>query len=481
MERVAVYIRWSTEEQGDGTTLAVQLEACRLFVQSQGWTFREDLVFVDEGYSGGSLARPGLERLRRAVAAGQVQCVVVYKLDRLSRSVLDTVKLVLEEWDGLCTLRSAREPIDTSSPTGAVFFYMLASYAEWERSVIRERTLSGKIKRAQEGKNPGFTPPFGFARGAGPGDLVIEEDEAAVVRRMFREYAAGRGVRTIAAGLNAEGLRPRRGGLWRPDAVARMVANPVYMGVLRYGVTAAAAAAGGAGRRPGAGRGRRALPEPRYAAVAGAVPAIVSAEEFERAGRVRASKAATPGPRARGGAFLLSGIARCGCGAALRGDGRQGGAYRYYRCSAGCAGGVVGAGALERAVVELLAPGIRRLAGETCEQEAERERQRLAAEEALARRRLARLAGARARLTADYQAGDLPARLYAANMAQLDQEEAALLTRRPLSAEPPAVEGDPWTALSAEEQKQLLRHLLTRCQVSLGPEGIAVDICLCQP
>jgi hypothetical protein len=69
--KVAVYIRWSTDEQSDGTTLEVQREACQLFIQSQGWAFRTDLVFVDDGYSGGGLDRPGLNRLRAAVRGGQ--------------------------------------------------------------------------------------------------------------------------------------------------------------------------------------------------------------------------------------------------------------------------------------------------------------------------------------------------------------------------------------------------------------------------
>jgi site-specific DNA recombinase len=115
-DRVAVYIRWSTEEQGEGTTLTIQTEACRFFVQSQGWRFREELVFVDDGWSGGSLDRPGLNRLRQAVAEGAVGCVVVYKLDRLSRSVPDLVRLIFEEWDGCCFVRSAREPVEVGCP-----------------------------------------------------------------------------------------------------------------------------------------------------------------------------------------------------------------------------------------------------------------------------------------------------------------------------------------------------------------------------
>ncbi|HWI66569.1 MAG TPA: recombinase family protein, partial [Symbiobacteriaceae bacterium] len=83
--KVAIYIRWSTEDQGEGTTLEVQSETCRAYLVSQGWAVNPELIFIDDGYSGGSIERPAMARLRSAVAAGEVHCVVVYKLDRLSR------------------------------------------------------------------------------------------------------------------------------------------------------------------------------------------------------------------------------------------------------------------------------------------------------------------------------------------------------------------------------------------------------------
>ncbi|HLN60111.1 MAG TPA: recombinase family protein, partial [Symbiobacteriaceae bacterium] len=102
--KAAIYIRWSTDDQGDGTTLEVQRRNCEMYVQSQGWHINPDLIFVDEGWSGGNLDRPGLNRLRAMVRKGAIDVVVVFKLDRLSRNVLDTVNLVLDEWEGHCYL-----------------------------------------------------------------------------------------------------------------------------------------------------------------------------------------------------------------------------------------------------------------------------------------------------------------------------------------------------------------------------------------
>lgn len=110
---------------------------------------------------------------------------------------------------------------------------MLASYAEWERSTIRERTLSGKIKRAQQGRNPGFTPPYGYRKGAAPGEWVVDEDEAVIVRRVFREYTAGKGTNSIAKGLNADGIKPRRAASFNGMRLLRLIRNRLYLGLLR--------------------------------------------------------------------------------------------------------------------------------------------------------------------------------------------------------------------------------------------------------
>jgi site-specific DNA recombinase len=159
---VAVYIRWSTEEQTEGTTLEVQRERCSLFIRSQGWEHDPQLTFIDDGYSGGTLNRPALTRLRAAVRAGQVDCVVSYSIDRLSRNLADIVALVQKEWAGRAVFRSASQPISTDegNPAGQLIFNMLASFAEFERGLIRERTFSGLVRRAQEGSTwaPGSRP-----------------------------------------------------------------------------------------------------------------------------------------------------------------------------------------------------------------------------------------------------------------------------------------------------------------------------------
>lgn len=334
-DKVAIYIRWSTEDQGEGTTLDVQLEGCRHYVLSQGWTVRPDLIFIDDGYSGANLDRPAMGRLRSLVKDSEVECVVVYKLDRLSRSVADTARLCMDEWDGTCYVKSAREPIDTNSQAGKMFFYTLMNYAEWERSVIRDRTFSGRVRRAQEGRNPGITVPYGYVKKPDSGSFEIVPHEAAVIRRIYEAYRLGSGLLTITNALNAEGTTFRDGRKWQVNTVGYILSNPAYRGDLVWGVRT---------RNPRFPKrqGEKAVLRRDQPLVQreGVFPPIVSGEEFDL---IQAIKQERP-CRSRGGGgrsmaseYLLTGFLRCGlCGRPMVGqhnDKRRVNGY-YYACIA---------------------------------------------------------------------------------------------------------------------------------------------------
>jgi site-specific DNA recombinase len=467
--RVAIYIRWSTDDQSEGTTLAVQEERCRHFLLSQGWIYDEGRIYIDEGYSGGNMERPALTRLRADVGREAVQCVVVYKIDRLSRSVVDIVDLVLKEWEGRCFVRSTTEEINTLTPAGKMFFYLLISFAEYERNLIRERTMSGKVKRAEQGFNPGFRPPFGFVRGPTPGTFAVVEDEAAVVREVFAAYVGGAGPAEIARGL---GGRAGSGRAWTALAVRRMLGNPAYAGVLAYG------------------RRRTAM----LARAEGAFPAIVDRGLWEAAqalrrgrGRDRAAGAGTaetpettgpPPPRAT--PYLLSGLAFCPCGAPVVGKGA--GRHRYYCCArrrlegkAGCAARHIPAGEADEALAVqvrtlLTASGVtEQLARALAAQRAGRSAQAVAR----VRRQLSGLEARRRRLGADYRSGALPAHLYARELAALDSEEQE--ARSHLEQEPPAPLpiDDLWAHLPTPRRRWLLERLAESIMLERGESGSA--------
>lgn len=435
-KRVAIYIRWSTDDQGEGTTLETQLERCRYYLGSQGWEFSEELVYVDDGYSGGTLARPALTRLRADVAAARVECVVVYKIDRLSRSVVDIVDLVLREWEGRCYIKSTSEEINTLTPAGKMFFYILVSFAEYERNVIKERTMGGKVKRAEQGLNPGFRLPYGYTKGSAPGSVAIVDHEASVIRRMFAMYAGGNGTGQIAHALNAGGTR-RRGELWSQLTVRRILANPAYAGVLEYGRTMRTSRE--QRERQGLGSVVR-FDQPRFARVEGAFPAIVPPALWHEVNQLLGRRSV----RQRAGVtrptysdYLLSGLATCRCGAPIGGKG-AGGHYYYYctarkrRGASVCDAGhipVLPANAeIERRVTAVLEQVSRTASTRALEAGLAERHRELEAGAGHVRGRLAAVAERRRRLEADYRSGELPAKLYAKERAALDGEEQQALT-----------------------------------------------------
>lgn len=494
-QKVAIYIRWSTDDQGDGTTLDVQLDGCRHYLLSQGWTVSESLIFIDDGYSGGNLDRPALTRLRSLIRRGQVDCVVVFKVDRLSRSVVDTVKLVLEEWDGRTYLKSAREPIDTTTAMGKQFFYMLVSYAEWERSVIRERTVSGRRRRAREGYKPSAIAPFGYRHSPTvTGALEIVEEEAELVRRIFRLYTGGQGAKAIISQLNREATPFRGGAPWNERTLLYLLSNRIYVGDMVYGRRT---------RNPRRGKESGEAfwslnEEPLVVESSPFIPPILDRATFGQAEAIRAGRAPKAGAasgRANASPYLLTGLARCRCGLGLyaRSD-------RYYGCigkksrgAAACDAANLPQGELDREIARRVRE---RFGGHLAqaawlEQLRSTHQRELRAAEAEARAAESQLAGlteqAR-RVRRDYRAGQLAAAAFQELQAEIaaeqgaarQRQEGALARLNHLRRSAPAATDltaiDRWESLTVPEQKQLLRHFIEALTIYRAPGAGDVSI-----
>jgi site-specific DNA recombinase len=518
-DHVAIYIRWSTDDQASGTTLEVQRESCSHYVQSQGWLVRNDLLFVDDGHSGGSLDRPAITRLREGVRRGDVDCVVVLKIDRLSRNIVDAVQLVLREWEGRCHLKSVLEPIDTTTDLGRMIFGVLAMFADFERSTIRERTQTGKVRRIREGQQMHAKPAYGYARDPDHrGRWVESPEEADVVRRLFRMACDGVPAGRIVRQLNREGIRTRAGKEWSPRAVLWILHNRTYIGEVTYGRTslrpAADSAATGTGaamasRRPRHKRIRVQNSEPKVQGATQAVPPLVGVETFERAqAQIQGNRVARQamGSRATASPHLLVGIARCPCGAALihkpesRGRSHLSGHYictrsRYGTCRES---GHIPAEAAERLVERsfLNVFGLKDMRDERFQphleatakdretihhalQNARREIERLDAEDQRLLRQgrsgdipLSLLGDMRASLQRDRQAVEEQIRSLAQRLSQLAVQAHSL--RQTLAA----LGGlERWTALQPWQKRQLLRMVLADRIVISRPRGTsAIEI-----
>lgn len=333
-DKVAIYIRWSTDEQSEGNTLSMQLESCKNYIQSQGWYVNENLIYIDDGWSGSNLERPDMKRLRKDVKKGLVDCVIVWKIDRLSRSIVDTVELVLKEWKYNCYVKSVNEPFDTSTPMGVLVLSILAIFAQMERENIRFRTFSGKVKNLQDkGKSPGIRIPYGYAPGNEPGTFELIEDEAEIVLRIYREYMNGDGRIAITSRLNREGIPFTKGRIWNESTVAKILANPLYTGKLVWGKTQTNPKRSQEGEKR---RNRRENPIVKQLSKDVLMP-IITLEDFETVRKIRQSRDVFKDRRTSGRAFtspyLLSGLVKCSkCGHSFGVRKAPKDTFAYYFC-----------------------------------------------------------------------------------------------------------------------------------------------------
>ena len=231
--RVVLYVRVSSKEQVDGYSIGEQIERLEKYADAMEW----DIVktFVDPGYSGGNTDRPGLKEMIKEIEKGEIDKVVVYKLDRLSRSQLDTLYLIEKVFLANDTdFVSMSENFDTSTPFGRAMIGILAVFAQLEREQIKERTMIGKEARAKEGKwGGGSTEPIGYEYNIAKDLLEINEYEAMQVRELFDLFLTGMPLRTIETLFREKGYSHKHG-FWDSKAMRRVLANKIYLGYIRY-------------------------------------------------------------------------------------------------------------------------------------------------------------------------------------------------------------------------------------------------------
>jgi DNA invertase Pin-like site-specific DNA recombinase len=240
--RCAIYTRKSSEEglEQDFNSLDAQREACEAYVASQrheGWGVIPQM-YDDGGFSGATTERPALQRLLAGVAAGQIDVVVVYKVDRLTRSLSDFAKIVEIFDKRQVSFVSVTQAFNTTTSMGRLTLNILLSFAQFEREVTGERIRDKIAASKRKGMWMGGQPPLGYD--AKDRKLVVSEAEAEVVRHIFRRYRELKSVRLLKSELDGEGILSkvrlasdgsRYGG--RPlarGALYLMLANRIYRG-----------------------------------------------------------------------------------------------------------------------------------------------------------------------------------------------------------------------------------------------------------
>ena len=228
---IALYCRVSTREQAkEGYSIGEQQERLKKYCDAMNWKSRK--LYVDAGFSGGSIERPALKKMIRDIKDGKIEKVVVYKLDRLSRSQKDTLVLIEDVFlsNGVDFV-SMSENFDTGSPFGRAMVGILSVFAQLEREQIKERMMMGNEARAKEGKYCGGCSPIGYDYING--ELKLNDFEALQVREAFELILENMSPRRIAKIFNEKGYRTKFGA-WSGDRVRYVLKSPLYVGRVKY-------------------------------------------------------------------------------------------------------------------------------------------------------------------------------------------------------------------------------------------------------
>lgn len=225
--RAAIYARTSSLKQRFGHSLDEQVQLCGERAQLLGWNVA--FVFRDEAESGKDTERPMFQAMRREVSQERFEVLIVWKLDRLSRSLLHAVQIESELQKNDVALYSVTEQIDTTTSAGRFNFRNLASAAEFERDMIKERSQMGLKARISEGRWPNRDPPLGYELSEDD-SLEVKPDDASLVRRICTRYLEIRSMPQVAHELNEQGISTRKKNKWTARAVRDILTNEVYIG-----------------------------------------------------------------------------------------------------------------------------------------------------------------------------------------------------------------------------------------------------------
>ena len=246
--RCAIYTRKSTEEgiDRDFNSLDAQREAAEAFIISQR---SEGLLasserYDDGGFSGSNMNRPALQRLLADIRAGVVDCVVVYKVDRLSRSLIDFARIVETFEECHVSFISVTQQFNTTNSLGRLTLNILLSFAQFEREIISERTRDKMAAARRRGKWTGGHPVLGYDIDPRGARLVVNADEAGQVRTIYQLYLGYRSLRRVARDIDVRGWRTKQwvtksgqvlgGKPFTKGSLYRLLVNPIYAGHVVY-------------------------------------------------------------------------------------------------------------------------------------------------------------------------------------------------------------------------------------------------------
>lgn len=318
---IALYCRVSTDEQArEGVSLDEQQERLKAYCRAMGWG-DIPILFIDDGYSAKNLDRPQLNKLLNEIKKGNISKILVTKLDRLSRRLLDLLKLIESFQNQNVSFISTSESFDTNTPSGRLTLQVLGAVAEFERERIRERVFENMLHAANHGKWLSQSP-YGYD--LKEKELVVNEPESNVVKKVYDLYfQKGFGYYSIAKQLNEEGIPSKQKKEWSIRSIKLMLTNPVYKGTLVWN------------RIDRSNQKQVEKSNEEWVVIDNCLPVIIDQAIWE--GVQKKVNKKIMHPRSKTSPHLLGGLLKCGkCGAAMSISwlGSTTKRRRVYRCSA---------------------------------------------------------------------------------------------------------------------------------------------------
>ncbi|MEL6672594.1 MAG: recombinase family protein [Bacteroidota bacterium] len=299
VKKIGIWIRVSTDMQVEAESPEHHKQRALQYLQAKGW--QHITTYELKGVSGKDVrSHPEANRMLKDVAEGNITGLVFSNLSRLARSTKDLLAFAeyFEEHDA--DLISLKESLDTSTSSGRLFFTIVAGMTQWEREQIAERVSASVPIRAKLGKSTGGQAPFGYKWENN--QLVINEDEANIVRQMFELYLEYKRKRTVATMLNERGYRTRKGKLFGYTSIVRLLTNSAFKGLRKTNYTKSR------------GKGLQWDVKPRSEWVEVRVPAIVTEDLWDKVNDLLEAQRKSKKKATKRGRHLFSSFIKCGCG-----------------------------------------------------------------------------------------------------------------------------------------------------------------------
>ena len=327
-KKAALYIRVSTVYQVDKDSLPMQRKDLIAYAHHVLGIDDYD-VFEDAGYSGKNVERPAFKEMMRRCRLGEFSHVLVWKIDRISRNLLDFAAMYDELKKLGVSLISKNEQFDTSTPMGEASLKILLVFAELERKTTSERVAATMLTRAKEGKWNGANIPYGYNWCEETKYPVINQQEADIVKSIFEQYAAKRSLLKVVNWLIDSDIPTKRGGKWSTQTVRQMLTNPFYIGTLRYNYKQ--------------GPRGKTKPQEEWVVIKNAHPALIENTLFDKCQHIMSTNSTFTNKEGKTRMVyhtnIFAGLMKCGhCGRALKaqiGKARNSGVrFATYFCAA---------------------------------------------------------------------------------------------------------------------------------------------------